>query len=110
MKALAPPSAGAPDRVICARWERLPVLAYAGLPVVVRVGVAARCRGGPDFPLMAEWVCDPGEPPAVFVCRRGGGGGTCGDRVVEDRLGVIDDEEVAAGRAADRLGVDALAG
>ena len=60
--------------------------------------------------MMAEWVCDPGKPPAVFVCRRGGGGGTCGDRVVEDRLGVIDDEEGAAGRAADRLGVDALAG
>jgi hypothetical protein len=56
--------------------------------------------------LMAERVCDPGKPPAVFVCR----GGACGDRVVEDRLGVIDDEEGAAGRAADRLGVDALAG
>ena len=56
--------------------------------------------------MMAEWVRDPGKPPAVFVCR----GGTCGDRAAEDRLGVTGDEEGAAGRAADRLGVDALAG
>jgi hypothetical protein len=59
---------------------------------------------------MAGWVCDPGKPPAVFVCRGADGGGTCGDRVVEDRLGVIDDEQDAAGRAAGRPGVDALAG
>ena len=60
--------------------------------------------------MVAERVSDPGKAPAVFVCRLGGGGGACSDRVVEDGVGIVDDEEGAAGRAADRLRVQTLAG
>jgi hypothetical protein len=63
-----------------------------------------------DFPVMAERVGDPGKAPAVFVGWLGSGGGACGDRLAEDRIGVIDDEQGAAGGAAGRLRVDALPG
>jgi hypothetical protein len=63
-----------------------------------------------DFPVVAERVGDPGKMPAVFVGWMGGRAGTRGDRLAENRVGVIDNEQGAAGGAADRLRMDALPG
>ena len=49
--AIQRPRRGSRRRPHRAPRERLPALACAGLPVVVRVGVAARCRGGGRFPI-----------------------------------------------------------
>src|SRR5712671_2347323 len=92
------------DLRLAARARRCQLLS------AVTVRVAARCRGCARFPLVAERVGDPGKLPAVFVCRLCGGCGAGGDRVVEDGVGIAGAEEGAAGRAADRLRVQALAG
>jgi hypothetical protein len=55
--------------------------------------------------VVAERIGDPGKAPAVFVGRLGSGDGTRGDRLAENRIGIIDNEQGAAGGAAGRLRV-----
>jgi hypothetical protein len=68
-QARTPPCVRALNRVICVGWERLPALAQA-VAGGDQGGGGGQVPGAPDLSLMAEWVCDPGKPPAVFVCPR----------------------------------------
>jgi hypothetical protein len=78
-------------------WDRDPT------PPPPMPKTAAACSSSASSPASsAGTTTHPAAP--------GGGGGACGDRVVEDGVGIVDDEQGAAGRAADRLRVQALAG
>ena len=71
------------------------------------VGLALCLGRGPvaerpaDLPLMSERVDDPTQPPAMFVGDRGNLPSTNVGRLPKRRVGVIDDQQSAAGRAAD---------
>src|SRR5215468_7444511 len=61
-----------------------------------------------DLPLVAEWIDNPAEPPAVFVANGRRDARAGGDRSLDDRLGVVDDEQCATGRTVDRARTEAF--
>jgi hypothetical protein len=67
-----------------------------------------RAKRHPDFPLVAERIDDPAETPPVLVADGRGFTRAGSDRSLDDRLGVVDDEQCAAGRAVDRARAEAF--
>src|SRR5262249_62097178 len=67
-----------------------------------------KAEWNPDFPLVAEGIDDPTETPTVFVADGRHDARAGRDRLLDDRLGIIDDEQRAACRAVDRTRTEAL--
>src|SRR6266516_1082498 len=63
-----------------------------------------------DLPLVAKWVDDPAEPPAVLVAHRGRFRRASADRLPDDPLRVIDHEQRSAGRPIDCARAEPLHG
>src|SRR5947208_16364451 len=77
--------------------------AYVLLGLDLRAGLARRpgSQRHADLPLVAKWVDDPAEPPAVLVAHRGRFRLASADRLPDDPLGVFDHEQRSAGRPID---------
>ena len=80
----------------CLGWNRLP-----RWPITQRSA---------NFPLVAEWVDDPPEPPSVFVLDRGSFDCAGVDCRGNNGLRGVHDEERSACRASEIVGAEALHG
>src|SRR6266511_1121403 len=115
---LFPPSSGTGDLPLIAMGciHGAPQRLHPLLSALVYVAVArprssrARLVRSPgsqryaDLPLVAVWVDDPAEPPAVLVVHGGRFRRARGDRLLDDAVGVFDHEQRSAGRAIDCAG------